>query len=103
MSSDEKYWLLLAKSDDTRISKGIDSYQDETGEVYRYDSLVGNHKQLSKGDVIVLRKEDQIIGLGQIESISSTKSSKEHRRCPGCNSPDIRERKNKMLPRVGAG
>ena len=43
-----RYWLLLEKSDATRISKGIDGYRDVTGEVYHYDSLVPNHRQLPR-------------------------------------------------------
>jgi hypothetical protein len=41
------YWLLLEKSNETRISKGIDGYQDQTGESYQYDSLVPNHKNIT--------------------------------------------------------
>jgi len=88
----KKYWLLFEKSDDTRISKGIDGYRDETGEIYRYDSKVPNHKKLSLGDVIVLRKENEILGLGRIENIVSVAAVKKHRRCSKCESTDIRER-----------
>ena len=64
-----RYWLLLEKSDDTRISKGIDGYQDKTGESYHYDSLVPNHKQLGTDDYVVLRKENEILGIGRVSSI----------------------------------
>ena len=85
-------WLLLEKSDETRISKGIDGYQDITGDSYRYDSLVPNHKQLKAGDVVVLRKEDNILGVGKVGSITEQPATKTHRRCPDCSSTDIRER-----------
>jgi transposase-like protein len=88
----ERYWLLLEKSDETRISKGIDGYRDQTGEYYRYDSKVPNHKQLSAGDYVVLRKEDDILGLGRISVISQLPDTKIHRRCPECKSTDVRER-----------
>jgi ribosomal protein L37AE/L43A len=90
-----KYWLLLEKSDETRISKGIDGYRDLTGELYQYDSLVPNYKQVSTGDVVVLRKESDIIGIGMVGEISAHPDSKTHRRCPTCNSTDIRERRHK--------
>ena len=32
------YWLLLEKSDETRIYNSIDGYNDSTGEIYNYDS-----------------------------------------------------------------
>lgn len=90
-----RYWLLLEKSDDTRISKGIDGYQDKTGESYHYDSLVPNHKQLAIDDYVVLRKENQILGVGRVGSIERYTDAKNHRRCPECQSTDIRERSTK--------
>ena len=66
------YWLLLEKSDETRISKGIEGYQDKTGESYQYDSLVPNHKNLATGDFVVLRKENEILGIGKIADISES-------------------------------
>lgn len=86
------YWLLLEKSDETRISKGIDGYCDATGESYHYDSLVPNHRNVATGDFAVLRKESEIIGVGTIGDISETADAKIHRRCPKCASTDIRER-----------
>jgi len=92
----KNYWLLLEKSDETRISKGIDGYQDQTGESYRYDSLVPNHKNLAGGDFVVLRKENEILGVGEIAGISEVNDAKIHRRCPECRSTDIRERTTKQ-------
>jgi len=90
------YWLLLEKSDETRISKGIDGYQDQTGKSYQYDSLVPNHKNINIGDFIVLRKEKDILGIGEISDISAHDAVKSHKRCPGCSSTDIRERTRKQ-------
>ena len=97
-----RYWLLLEKSDETRISQGIDGYRDRTGEEYRYDSLVSNHKQLSAGDIVILRKENDILGAGRIDSVTQSPDAKIHRRCPKCESTDIRERKTKS-PRFKCG
>jgi len=90
------YWLLLEKSDETRVSKGIDGYRDATGESYHYDSLVPNHRNLATGDLAVLRKESEIIGVGTIGDILVTTDVKLHRRCPKCDSTDIRERTTKQ-------
>ena len=92
----KNYWLLLEKSDETRISKGIDGYQDQTGESYHYDSLVPNHKNLATDDFVVLRKENEILGVGKIGGISEKDDAKIHRRCPECRSTDIRERNTKQ-------
>jgi len=90
------YWLLLEKSDETRISKGIEGYRDATGESYHYDSLVPNHRNVATGDFVVLRKENEIIGIGTIGDIAETPDAKIHRRCPNCDSTDIRERSKKQ-------
>lgn len=91
----ENCWLLLEKSDETRVSKGIQGYEDETGKSYHYDSNVGNHLRLATGDAILLRKEDEILGTGKISSIDQFPDRKNMRRCPACASTDIRERKTK--------
>ena len=93
--ADPDYWLILEKSDETRISKGIESYKDRTGEVYHYDSLVPNHKNIKIRDRVVLRKENNIIGIGTISKIEEFDSAKLHGRCPSCKSTDTRERKLK--------
>jgi ribosomal protein L37AE/L43A len=90
------YWLLLEKSDETRISKGIDGYRDATGESYHYDSLVPNHRNIAPDDLVVLRKESEIVGVGAISDIAESADAKIHRRCPKCESTDIRERSKKQ-------
>ena len=89
------YWLLLEKSDETRVSKGIDGYRDATGESYHYDSLVPNYRNVAAGDFVVLRKENEIVGIGTIRSIAEIADTKVHRRCPKCESTDVRERVTK--------
>jgi len=96
------YWLLLEKSAETRTSQGIDSYQDKTGELYQYDSLVPNYKNLKRGDFVVLRKENDILGVGRIDEINEGDDEKVHWRCPLCNSTDIRERTT-MSPKWKCG
>lgn len=85
-------WLLLEKSDASRISKGIDGYRDRTGECYNFDSLVPNHTAIASGDFVVLRLDDLIVGVGRVGPISSRADVKQHRRCPECKSTDIRAR-----------
>jgi ribosomal protein L37AE/L43A len=87
-----KWWLLLEKSDETRISQGIDPYMDDTGRTYRYDSLVPNHKNLAVNDGVVIRKENEILGTCFIDEVTSSEGLKTHRRCPSCKSTDVRER-----------
>jgi hypothetical protein len=95
-------WLLLEKGDHTRVSQGIDRYEDLTGKVYQYDSLVPNHTNLDVGDIAIIRKESVILGWGMIGSIKKSTKLKKHRRCPFCHSTDIRERITKA-PRWKCG
>lgn len=89
----QQFWLILEKSDETRVSQGIDGYRDVTGESYQYDSLVPNHKRLKPGDGVVLRKENAILGVATVKDIKVKRGvEKVHRRCPHCSSTDIRER-----------
>ena len=92
MTNINKIWLFLEKSDETRISKGIAGYKDRTGEVYHYDSLVPNNKNVGQNDIVIIRKENDILGVGSIDVINSSMGVKIHKRCPECNSTDIRER-----------
>lgn len=104
MTDDTQYWLLLEKSDRTRISSGIDGYDDVTGHKYLYDNLVPNYTKLKPGDTAVIRIEDEIDGFATIEKIETYPDVKTHRRCPipECRSTDIRERK-KIEPKWKCG
>ena len=53
IQSNSNFWLLLEKSDETRVSNSFDGYDDSTGEIYNYDSLVANHLNLSENDSIL--------------------------------------------------
>jgi len=97
-----RWWLLLEKSDETRVSQGIDAYRDETGRAYHYDSKVPNYKNLQPGDGVVIRKENEILGTGFIDSIAVSDAVKTHRRCPQCNGTDVRERAT-LVPKWKCG
>jgi len=96
MNTRPNYWLFLEKSDETRVSGGIDSYKDKTGEQYHYDSAVANARKVKSGDYAILRKENTILGIAKIGYINETPATKIRRRCPYCNSTDIRERTTKL-------
>lgn len=97
-----KWWLLLEKSDETRVSQGIDAYRDETGRAYHYDSFVPKHRNLSVGDRVVIRKENAILGTGLIDDISVSDGIKTHRRCPDCGGTDVRARV-RLIPKWKCG
>jgi len=92
-NTNKQIWLLIEKIDDTRVSKGPEGYNDDTGKIYNYDSNVRNYKNLKMFDVVILRKENKIVGFGKISNIKSKQTKKILKRCPKCETSDIRIRK----------
>ncbi|HSP77104.1 MAG TPA: HNH endonuclease signature motif containing protein [Myxococcaceae bacterium] len=64
----------------------------------RESPYVPNHRQLSEGDLLVLRDRTSILGIARASRIISFKKPKELSRCPTCRIATIKARKN-MRPR----
>jgi hypothetical protein len=77
---------------------GNAGYEDDPSAVYRYDSNVSNYRQVSEGDVIVLRSRIKILGIARIEEILTGEGEKQRLRCPVCGISQIKERVT-MQPR----
>jgi len=89
-----RVWSLLTVEKSQLQYGGNDGYLDRPEHSYHYDSEVPNHKQLSVGDLVVIRSKKKLIGLSRIQSIQRTENSKKHRqRCPECTSTNIKTRK----------
>ncbi|MCO8624489.1 HNH endonuclease [Burkholderia multivorans] len=72
--------------------------------MYRYDAAVQNHKQLAEGDLVLIRDSDHLVGLAQVEKITSSTVSKVRQRCPTCGKVTIKLRKSFTPPwRCSAG
>jgi hypothetical protein len=90
----ERAWVFVMKSDAERSWAANRGYDDSAGIYYSYDSNVGNCKQVSKGDLIVVREDDHVAGWGFIEFIEVfPNSQKEISRCPKCNKSNFSRRK----------
>lgn len=90
----ERAWVFVMKSDAERSWAANRGYDDSAGIYYSYDSNVGNCKQVSKGDLIVVREDDHVAGWGFIEFIDVfPNSQKEISRCPKCNKTNFSRRK----------
>jgi hypothetical protein len=87
-------WLLLTFGSDRQYS-GNAGYEDELATVYRYDSFVQNSRRLAKGDVVVLRDRDAMLGVASIEQIVSRRATKTLRRCPTCTTTQFDERRTR--------
>jgi hypothetical protein len=90
----KRAWVFVMKSDAERSWAANRGYDDYAGIYYSYDSNVGNCKQVSKGDLIVVREDDHVAGWGFIEFIEVfPNSQKEISRCPKCNKTNFSRRK----------
>lgn len=92
-----KAWSLLTIEGD-REYKGNEGYNDDPKSTYRYDNFVANHRQVSIGDVAVIRSSDRVIGIAEITDIVVGKGTKERSRCPVCADTNLSFRKTMTPP-----
>jgi putative restriction endonuclease len=87
-------WSCIAVGDDRQYG-GNTGYDDELASRYSFDSNVANHKQVSKGDLIVLRDGERALGMATVEAVTSSPGTKLIRRCPVCRITGLKERVKK--------
>lgn len=93
--TNSRAWALLTVQQDDLQYGGNAGYEDDPSAVYRYDSEVGNYKQLSTGDAIVLRTKTRVLGIAQVQQISTLQHSEKLRqRCPNCNATALKARRS---------
>lgn len=90
-------WLLISKGNE-RNYKGNEGYDDKIDSIYRYDSFVANSKQISVGDIAVIRDGKVLLGIGCLEEINATNGPKRFNSCPQCANTTIELRKTKNPP-----
>jgi hypothetical protein len=88
-------WSLLSISGGRQYG-GNDGYVDSPETMYRYDSSVANSRQLSEGDLVVIRNRSKVLGTAFVERISSEEGTKRRNRCPVCKIPAIKHRATKV-------
>lgn len=77
---------------------GNPEYSDKPSAHYSYDSFVQNNKRVAKGDLVIVRQGEAIIGAGRIHSITSEEGIKTLHRCPVCGTSSVRKRKTMSPP-----
>ncbi|WNG56064.1 HNH endonuclease [Archangium gephyra] len=87
-------WLVLSLGAEREYAGNV-GYADELETVYRYDSFVPNHRQMSEGDLLLLCDRKAILGLARISWIHRYDEPKKLRRCSVCRIATIKERKEK--------
>jgi HNH endonuclease len=88
-------WSCIALGDERQYG-GNSGYDDELTSRYSFDSNVANHKQVSHGDLIVLRDNGRALGLAKVEVVTSSIGTKLIRRCPACQTTGLKERAKKQ-------
>lgn len=62
--------------------------------LYRYDSTVANHRQLTAGDFVLLRGGQGAFGVAIVESVAVSEGTKVLQHCPKCGTTGIKARKH---------
>lgn len=71
-------WIAL------EVSSEENPYGDRSGQSYEYDSTVQNHKQVEERDLLFIRSNTGLQGVGRINTINVGVAQKEIGRCPEC-------------------
>jgi hypothetical protein len=86
-------WALFSKENDRKY-RGNDGYADVLGSQYVYDNKVANYLRVNRGDLVVLRDDEEVLGVGRIQHIEPKDGvEKLQRVCPECGSGRFDERK----------
>ena len=89
-------WICVTIDGPRQYAGNLD-YQDVPENIYKYDSAVGNSRQVSVGDVIALRNRSTLLGVGLINRIDVTFHQEKMRfRCPECRTTAIKERRSRL-------
>ena len=97
-----KAWGLLTVDPSERDYSGNAGYADVLGQRYVWDENVALSKEVSAGDLVILRDKKYVLGLAWIDTITTRVGSKERFRCPNCDSTKFKPRKSK-LPKYRCG
>lgn len=89
-----KAWSCIALGDERQYG-GNAGYDDELSSKYSFDSNVANHKQLSGGDLIVLRDNRRVLGMARVAEVTTRLGTKLLRRCPNCQTTSLKKRVRK--------
>lgn len=93
----QKAWSFKAVGQDDLRYFGNNGYHDDSTSFYRYDNFVPNHKQVKKGDIVIITDRKNVLGISVIDNLSSAPYIKIRNRCPyeGCAPAKLIHRKFK--------
>lgn len=92
-----KAWSFKAVGQDDLRYFGNNGYHDDSTSFYKYDNFVPNHKQVKKGDIVIVTDRKNVLGISVIDTLSSTPYIKIRNRCPyeNCTPTKLIHRKFK--------
>jgi ribosomal protein L37AE/L43A len=89
-------WSLLTLGDQRQYG-GNQGYADDPEVCYRYDSSVANSRQVSEGDLVLVRDGTRVLGVARVESVDTRPGVKRRQRCPECRTTAIKRRAKRAL------
>lgn len=93
----QKAWSFKAVGNDDLRYFGNNGYHDDSTSFYQYDNFVPNHKQVKKGDIVIITDRNNVLGVSVIDNLSSSPYLKARNRCPyeNCTPAKLTLRKSK--------
>ncbi|MGK3193908.1 HNH endonuclease [Enterobacter soli] len=90
----QQAWSFKAIEKDDLRYWGNDGYHDDSSVFYRYNNSVPNYKNVKKGDIVIIRDREKVLGISIVEKLESRSATKTIFKCPyeGCNAKKIRPR-----------
>ena len=78
----QKAWSFKAIGNDDLRYFGNNGYHDDSTSFYQYDNFVPNHKQVKKGDIVIVTDRNNVLGISVIDNLTCTSYLKSRNRCP---------------------
>lgn len=93
----QRAWSFKAVGQDDLRYYGNNGYHDDSTSFYRYDNFVPNHKQVKKGDIVIVTDRKNVLGISVIDNLLSAPYLKVRNRCPytNCTPAKLIHRKSK--------
>ncbi|MFB8787090.1 hypothetical protein, partial [Pasteurella multocida] len=66
----QKAWSFKAIGNDDLRYFGNNGYHDDSTSFYQYDNFVPNHKQVKKGDIVIVTDRNNVLGISVIDNLT---------------------------------
>lgn len=87
-------WSVITLGPDRQYGGNL-GYADDLRRAYLYDSHVANCRNVTKGDLLLIRGRQRLLGIARVKRITEQLATKNMLRCPICRAVDSKARKTK--------